>query len=60
MALAMLLFAGIGPLGNWLILPLEERFAQGWGGLHDPPTGIIVLAERWMIRSPPGAAIRWS
>jgi uncharacterized SAM-binding protein YcdF (DUF218 family) len=42
-ALALLLLAGLGPLGNILILPLESRFAPGWGGLPEPPATIVVL-----------------
>jgi uncharacterized SAM-binding protein YcdF (DUF218 family) len=40
---ALLIACGIGPVGNWLLVPLENRFPQGWGGLPEPPTGIIVL-----------------
>lgn len=41
---AILLFAVIGfsPLGNALILPLENRFPP-WDASRGPPTGIVVL-----------------
>ncbi len=42
-ALLLLAACGIGPFGNWLMAPLESRFPQGWGGLPEAPTGIIVL-----------------
>jgi uncharacterized SAM-binding protein YcdF (DUF218 family) len=43
LALFLIFACGIGPIGNMLLLPLEERFAQGWSGLPEPPAGIIVL-----------------
>src|SRR5215217_548418 len=43
-ATAILLFAvvGLSPLGNALILPLEERF-PAWDGSRGAPVGIICL-----------------
>lgn len=42
--LAGLLIAGLGPVGNLLILPLEQRFAENAAKLSDKPiAGIIVL-----------------
>lgn len=42
--LAMLLFAGLGPLSNMVVLPLEQRFPAPHGKLPDGPiAGIIVL-----------------
>jgi uncharacterized SAM-binding protein YcdF (DUF218 family) len=38
----LLLLAGLSPLGNALILLLEERFPP-WDGAHGPPDGIVVL-----------------
>src|SRR5215471_21793143 len=38
----LLLIAGLTPLGNALMLPLEERFPP-WDASRGPPTGIIVL-----------------
>ena len=43
LAALMLLIAGLSPLGNWLILPLEERFARATLSPGAPPTGLIVL-----------------
>ncbi len=43
LATALLLIAGLSPLGNALILPLEERFARANLDLPPPPTGIIML-----------------
>jgi uncharacterized SAM-binding protein YcdF (DUF218 family) len=44
LASLFLLFAlGIGPLGNWLLLPLESRFPVITGEASTPPAGIIVL-----------------
>ena len=43
LAALMLLIAGLSPLGNWLILPLEERFSRAPLSPSTPPTGIIVL-----------------
>ncbi len=40
---ALLLIAGLSPLGNALILPLEERFARANLDLGPPPTGVIML-----------------
>jgi uncharacterized SAM-binding protein YcdF (DUF218 family) len=39
---ALLVIAGLSPLGNALMLPLEDRFPP-WDPSHGPPTGIIVL-----------------
>jgi uncharacterized SAM-binding protein YcdF (DUF218 family) len=41
-ALILLAIAGLSPLGNALILPLEERFPQ-WDAGRGAPTGIISL-----------------
>src|SRR5215831_13854081 len=38
----LLLIAGLTPLGNALMLPLEERF-PAWDASRGAPTGIIVL-----------------
>jgi uncharacterized SAM-binding protein YcdF (DUF218 family) len=43
LAALMLLIAGLSPLGNWLILPLEERFSRTTLSPSEPPTGLIVL-----------------
>ena len=40
---ALLLIAGLSPLGNALILPLEDRFARTNLDQPPPPTGFIVL-----------------
>ncbi len=37
-----LAFFGFSPVGNWLILPLEERFPR-WSAAPGEPTGIIIL-----------------
>jgi uncharacterized SAM-binding protein YcdF (DUF218 family) len=42
LGLILLLVAGFTPLGNALILPLEQRFPP-WDASHGPPTGIVVL-----------------
>ncbi len=42
LALVLLAIAGFSPLGNALMLPLEERFPP-WDEFRGPPTGIIVL-----------------
>jgi uncharacterized SAM-binding protein YcdF (DUF218 family) len=39
---ALLVIAGLSPLGNALMLPLEDRFPP-WDPSRGPPTGIIVL-----------------
>ena len=39
----LLLVAGLSPLGNALILPLEDRFARADLDDPPPPTGFIVL-----------------
>ena len=39
--LALLLVCGFGPLGNWLVLPLEQRFARG--PLPADVAGVIML-----------------
>jgi uncharacterized SAM-binding protein YcdF (DUF218 family) len=41
-ALILIAIAGLSPLGNALILPLEERFPP-WDSSHGAPTGIISL-----------------
>jgi uncharacterized SAM-binding protein YcdF (DUF218 family) len=40
---ALLLLAGLSPLGNALILPLEDRFPRANLDAPPPPTGFIVL-----------------
>jgi len=42
-AAALLLVAGLSPLGNLLILPLEERFSRPEFTEGEAPAGIIVL-----------------
>ena len=42
-AATLLLVLGISPIGNWLILPLEERFARPDLSTLATPAGIIVL-----------------
>ena len=39
----LLLIAGLSPLGNALVLPLEERFAPAVLSDERPPDGVIVL-----------------
>src|SRR6266481_4082216 len=41
-ALALIAIAGLSPLGNALILPLEERFPP-WDASRGAPDGIVVL-----------------
>ena len=41
-SLVLIAFAGYSPLGNILILPLEQRFPP-WDPSHGPPDGIVVL-----------------
>jgi uncharacterized SAM-binding protein YcdF (DUF218 family) len=41
-ALVLLALAGFSPLGNILLLPLEQRF-PAWNGAGGAPAGIIVL-----------------
>jgi uncharacterized SAM-binding protein YcdF (DUF218 family) len=41
-SLVLLALAGLSPLGNALILPLEDRFPP-WDASHGPPDGIIML-----------------
>jgi uncharacterized SAM-binding protein YcdF (DUF218 family) len=41
-SLVLLAVAGLSPLGNVLILPLEQRF-QPWDPSRGPPDGIVVL-----------------
>jgi uncharacterized SAM-binding protein YcdF (DUF218 family) len=41
-SLVLLAIAGLSPLGNGLILPLEERFPP-WDPSHGAPDGIVVL-----------------
>src|SRR5688572_30823489 len=38
----LLVLAGFAPLGNALILPLEQRFPP-WDASRGPPDGIVVL-----------------
>jgi uncharacterized SAM-binding protein YcdF (DUF218 family) len=41
-SVVLLAVAGLSPLGNILILPLEQRFPP-WDPSRGPPTGIVVL-----------------
>lgn len=41
-SLVLLAIAGLSPLGNVLMLPLEQRFPP-WDPSHGAPTGIVVL-----------------
>ncbi|MDQ2080734.1 YdcF family protein [Xanthobacteraceae bacterium Astr-EGSB] len=41
-SLVLLVVAGLSPLGNWLIAPLEERF-PAWDAGRGAPDGIVVL-----------------
>jgi uncharacterized SAM-binding protein YcdF (DUF218 family) len=41
-SLVLVAFAGYSPLGNILILPLEQRFPP-WDSSQGPPDGIVVL-----------------
>jgi uncharacterized SAM-binding protein YcdF (DUF218 family) len=41
-SLVLLAIAGLSPLGNALILPLEQRFPQ-WDASHGAPSGIVLL-----------------
>src|SRR5262245_2711670 len=41
-SVSLMLAIGVLPIGNALILPLEERFQQ-WDPAHGAPSGIIVL-----------------
>jgi len=41
-SLVLLAIAGLSPLGNVLILPLEQRFPP-WDSSHGPPDGIVML-----------------
>jgi len=41
-SLVLLAIAGYSPLGNVLILPLEDRFPQ-WDASRGPPDGLVVL-----------------
>jgi len=41
-SLVLIALAGFSPLGNLLILPLEQRFPP-WDASHGPPDGIVVL-----------------
>jgi uncharacterized SAM-binding protein YcdF (DUF218 family) len=52
----LLLVVGLSPLGNWLILPLEDRFPRADLDKPPPPAGIIILggAENRLV----GAARR--
>jgi len=42
LGIALLLLAGLSPLGNVLILPLEQRFPP-WDAARGAPAGIVVL-----------------
>jgi uncharacterized SAM-binding protein YcdF (DUF218 family) len=41
-SLVLIAVAGLSPLGNALILPLEQRFPP-WDASRGPPTGMVVL-----------------
>ena len=41
-SLVLIAFAGFSPLGNMLMLPLEQRFPP-WDASRGPPDGIVVL-----------------
>ncbi len=41
-SLVLLAIAGLSPLGNALMLPLEQRFPP-WDASRGPPDGIVVL-----------------
>jgi uncharacterized SAM-binding protein YcdF (DUF218 family) len=41
-SVVLIAIAGFSPLGNILILPLEQRF-PAWDSSHGPPDGIVVL-----------------
>jgi uncharacterized SAM-binding protein YcdF (DUF218 family) len=41
-SIVLLAVAGLSPLGNALIIPLEDRFPP-WDSSHGPPDGIVVL-----------------
>lgn len=41
-SLVLLVIAGLSPLGNVLILPLEQRFPP-WDPSHGPPDGIVMI-----------------
>ncbi len=43
LAAILLLVVGLSPLGNWLVLPLEDRFPRADLSNGEPPTGFIVL-----------------
>lgn len=43
-SMALMLVAGLSPLANWLVLPLEERFpARSLDSIKGPVAGIILL-----------------
>jgi uncharacterized SAM-binding protein YcdF (DUF218 family) len=42
LAILLLAIAGLSPLGNWLLYPLEQRFPP-WDAARGAPDGIIVL-----------------
>ena len=42
-SLVLIALFGLSPLGNALILPLEQRF-PAWDASRGPPDGIVVLA----------------
>jgi uncharacterized SAM-binding protein YcdF (DUF218 family) len=54
---ALLLLAGLSPLGNALILPLEDRFPRADLDAPPPPTGFIILggAEDRLVGAARGA-----
>ena len=49
-SLVLLAVAGFSPLGNALMLPLEERFPP-WDASRGPPAGIVVLGGGYAIYS---------
>lgn len=59
--LALILAGGFLPLGNYLVLPLEERFAKvALPSPDEPVTGVIILGgfeDGWVSEGRPGLAI---
>lgn len=41
-SIVVLALLGFSPIGNWLIIPLEQRFPP-WDASHGAPDGIVVL-----------------
>lgn len=59
--LALMLAGGFLPLGNYLVLPLEQRFATvGLPAIDEPVAGIIILGgfeDGWVSEGRPGLAV---